>query len=78
MPLKNKQDMSKSKSKELDVDFIGGQGPLTKEEEQKISEYLRSQKLLRAKRSRLRGTTRGLYNEKKLSLDFNGTASLRE
>jgi len=66
MPLKNKQDMSKSKSKELDVDFIGGQGPLTKEEEQKISEYLRSQKLLRAKRSRLRGTTRGLSQRKKV------------
>jgi len=66
MPLKNKQDMSKSKSKELDVDFIGGQGPLTKEEEQKISEYLRSQKLLRAKRSRLSGTTRGLSQRKKV------------
>jgi len=29
---------------ELDVDFIGGQGPLTKEEEIAISEYIRSKK----------------------------------
>ncbi|MES1216934.1 MAG: hypothetical protein ABUT20_15570 [Bacteroidota bacterium] len=34
----------KSKAKELDVDFIGGQGPLTKEEQQKISEYIKAQK----------------------------------
>lgn len=40
----------KSKSKELDVDFIGGQGPLTKDEEKRISEYLKSQKLQRAKK----------------------------
>lgn len=40
----------KNKSKELDVDFIGGQGPLTKEEEQAISEYIKTQKLLKAKR----------------------------
>jgi hypothetical protein len=30
---------------ELDVDFIGGQDPLTKEEEKAISEYLKSHKL---------------------------------
>jgi len=40
----------KSKLKELDVDFIGGQGPLTKEEEQAISEFIKTQKLLRAKK----------------------------
>lgn len=40
----------KSKSTELDVDFIGGQGPMTKEEEKAISEYIRTQKLLRAKK----------------------------
>ena len=34
----------KTKSKELDVDFIGGQGPLTKEEEKAISAYLRAKK----------------------------------
>jgi len=34
------------KTKELDVDFIGGQGPLTKEEEKAISDFI---KLRRAK-----------------------------
>lgn len=42
----------KAKSKELDVDFIGGQDPLTKDEEKQISEYLRSQKLLRSQKQR--------------------------
>lgn len=32
------------KTKDLDIDFIGGQGPLTKEEEQAISEYLKRKK----------------------------------
>lgn len=32
------------KKAELNVDYIGGQGPLTKEEEAAISEYLRRQK----------------------------------
>jgi hypothetical protein len=40
----------KSKLKELDVDFIGGQGPLTKTEEKAISEYIKKQKLLKAKK----------------------------
>jgi len=40
----------KNKSKELDVDFIGGQGPLTKSEEQAISEFIKAQKLLRIKK----------------------------
>ena len=40
----------KNKSKKLDVDFIGGQGPLTKSEEQAISEFIKTQKLLRAKK----------------------------
>ena len=35
----------KNKSKELDVDFIGGQGPLTKSEEKAISEFFLAQKL---------------------------------
>jgi hypothetical protein len=50
MSIKNKKHMSKSKYKELDVDFIGGKGSLTKEEEKQISEYLKSQKLLRNKK----------------------------
>jgi hypothetical protein len=40
----------KSKLAELDVDFIGGQGPMTKEEENAISEYIKAQKLLGAKK----------------------------
>ena len=40
----------KNKSTELDVDFIGGQGPLTKDEEQAISEFIKVQKSLRAKK----------------------------
>jgi hypothetical protein len=34
----------------LYVDFIGGQGPLTKNEEQAISEFIKAQKLLRTKK----------------------------
>ncbi len=34
----------KSKQKELDVDFIGGQEPMTKEEELAISEFIRADK----------------------------------
>ncbi len=37
----------KSKNIELDVDFIGGQGSLIREEENQISEFIKSQKLLR-------------------------------
>jgi len=40
----------KSKIIELDVDFIGGQGSLTKDEEKQISEFMRSQKLMRDKK----------------------------
>jgi hypothetical protein len=36
----------KYKSRELDVDFIGGQEPMTKEEEKAISEFLKARKLL--------------------------------
>jgi hypothetical protein len=39
----------RSKRKELDVDFIGGMGPLTKEEEMAISEFIKANKLKRAK-----------------------------
>jgi hypothetical protein len=41
--------MSKNKGSELDVDFIGGQGSLTKDEERQISEFIKAQKLLRTK-----------------------------
>lgn len=52
----------KTKSKELDVDFIGGQGSLTKDEERKISEYLKSQKLQKSKKQ---------FNAKKTSHSRN-------
>lgn len=39
----------KSKIKELDVDFIGGQGPMTKAEEQAISEFIKNKRLLKSK-----------------------------
>jgi len=42
--------MNKNKSTELDVDFIGGQGQLTKSEEQAISDFIKAQKLLRIKK----------------------------
>ena len=41
----------KTKTKELDVDFMGGQGPLTKEEEEIISNYLKNQKILKTKKA---------------------------
>ncbi|MCX6237842.1 MAG: hypothetical protein NTY07_09850 [Bacteroidia bacterium] len=40
----------KRKSAELDVDFIGGQDPMTKEEEKAISEFLKAQILLKAQK----------------------------
>ena len=38
------------KTIELDVDFIGGQNPMTKEEEKAISEFIKAQKSLNAKK----------------------------
>lgn len=49
----------KHKSKELDVDFIGGQGPLTKDEEHAISEFIKAQKLLRVKKQSPKTKTAG-------------------
>jgi hypothetical protein len=54
----------KKKSKELDVDFIGGQSSMTKEEERKISDFLKSKKLLRNKK--LRPTKREVAKQKKV------------
>ena len=36
----------KHSSIEHDVDFIGGQDPMTKEEEKEISEFIKARKLL--------------------------------
>ena len=38
----------KRKTIELDVDFIGGQVPMTMEEEKAISEFIKTQKLMNA------------------------------
>ena len=53
----------KTKFKELDVDFIGGLGSMTKEEEKQISEFLKNQKLLRNKK--LRPTKKEVAKRKK-------------
>jgi hypothetical protein len=53
----------KTKFKELDVDFIGGQGSMTKEEEKQISEFLKNQKLLR--NTKLRPTKKEVAKRKK-------------
>lgn len=39
----------KTKKIELDVDFIGGQEPLTKEEEKALSEFFSKRKLMAKK-----------------------------
>jgi hypothetical protein len=39
----------KQNKNELDVDFIGGAGPLTKEEEKAISEFIKTSKERRQK-----------------------------
>ena len=41
----------KTKKIELDVDFIGGQTSLTKEEEKTISEYIKKSKSKKAKKA---------------------------
>ena len=40
----------KRKSTELDVDFIGGQDPMTNEEEKSISEFIKAHKLQNIKK----------------------------
>jgi hypothetical protein len=42
---------------ELDVDFIGGSGPLTKEEEKAISEFIKSSKQRREKQKARKAKT---------------------
>jgi hypothetical protein len=39
----------KNAGKELDVDYIGGLGPLTKEDEKAISDFLQARKHKKAK-----------------------------
>lgn len=47
----------KTKKKELNVDYIGGQGSLTLAEEQELNTYFAKQKV-GAKKSRSKGTTK--------------------
>lgn len=48
----------KSKIIELDVDFIGGQGGLTPQEDKALSEYFAKKKQAAAKRTKSRVTNR--------------------
>ena len=54
----------RTRKKELDVDFIGGVGPLTKEEEKRISEVI---KMLKTKKASTRKPTRKLTTKKKVT-----------
>ncbi len=49
-PTENKNIHMKQTKSELNVDFIGGQGPLTKNEAEAISEYIKVQKAKREKK----------------------------
>jgi hypothetical protein len=51
----------RTRKNELDVDFIGGAGPLTKEEEKRISEVI---KQLKAKRLTTQRLTRKRTSKK--------------
>ena len=46
----------KARKNELDVDFIGGEGPLTKEQEKLISDFIKKRK---AKKNLTAPKTRG-------------------
>lgn len=54
----------RTRKKELDVDFIGGVGPLTKEEEKRISEVI---KMLKTKKSTARRPTKKPTTKKKVT-----------
>lgn len=54
----------KNKQKELDVDFIGGQKPMTKEEELAISEFIRADKEKRRLKSLRRTKTKTTQRSK--------------
>jgi hypothetical protein len=54
----------KKKSKELDVDFIGGQEPMTKDEALAISKFIKAQKALQIKKKRR--VTRPIQQQRKV------------
>jgi hypothetical protein len=53
--------MKNKKNIELDVDFIGGERGLTKEEENAISDYIRIEKLKHSKKTVLRNNKVALH-----------------
>ena len=54
----------KTRKNQLDVDFIGGVVPLTKDEEKRISEVI---KMLKSKKNPTRKPTRKLTTKKKVA-----------
>ena len=63
--------MMKNNKNELDVDFIGGTGPLTKEEEKAISEFIKASKE-RNRKQKARKTRRStiIYKSKTSKSSF--------
>ena len=55
----------KNKSAELEVDFIGGERPLTKEDENAISDFIRTQK---AQQSQQHSTIKRTISTKRRSV----------
>ena len=55
----------KTRKNELDVDFIGGVGPLTKDEEKRISDFIKSHKAKQKLTSQK--TTRKLATKKRVT-----------
>ncbi len=47
----------KTRKTELDVDFIGGQGALTKKEEKMISDFLKKRSLKKKRANTIKKTT---------------------
>lgn len=58
----------KSKNIELDVDFIGGQGPLTKVGEIAISNYIKAQKAKNLKKQSTVKRTNKITSRKKATV----------
>ena len=65
----------KHKLSELDVDFIGGERPLTKEDEKAISDYLKSNKMLKPKKF-IRKVS--IHSQKNVQLNNNSDYPLRK
>jgi hypothetical protein len=55
----------RTRKNELDVDFIGGTGPLTKEEEKRISDFIARHKAKRKQPTK--GTAKKLTTKKRVT-----------